>query len=105
MQTVASAPSPPTGPGCAGHRRHARQRRKGVADSAGVRVLHERCPPLCLLPLGMVLSKAFAVTVLAASAGAAPAADRVASLPGFEPTKFGVYSGYLKVAGPFKMNE
>ena len=70
-----------------------------------MRVLHKRCPPPFLPRLGMVLSKAFAVAALAASAAAAPAADRVASLPGFEPTKFGVYSGYLKVAGPFKMNE
>jgi hypothetical protein len=54
----------------------------------------------------MVLSKAFfAGAALVASVAAAPAADRVASLPGFEPTTFGVYSGYLKVAGPFKMNE
>lgn len=35
---------------------------------------------------------------------AAPAADKVAQLPGFEPTKFDVYSGYLEVPGPFKQN-
>ena len=36
---------------------------------------------------------------------AAPAADKVDRLPGFEPTSFNVYSGFLKVAGPFKQND
>ena len=53
----------------------------------------------------MVLSKAFAAAALVGSAAAAPAKDRVVALPGFGPTEFGVYSGYLKVAGPFKMTE
>ena len=34
----------------------------------------------------------------------APSADKVVALPGFEPTKFGVYSGYLHVPGPFEQN-
>ena len=53
----------------------------------------------------MVLSKAFAAAAMVGTAAAAPTKDRVVALPGFGPTEFGVYSGYLKVAGPFKMTE
>jgi len=35
---------------------------------------------------------------------AGPAADKVTCLPGFKPTDFDVYSGYLHVPGPFKQN-
>mmetsp|Transcript_4582 Transcript_4582/g.13853 ORF Transcript_4582/g.13853 Transcript_4582/m.13853 type:complete len:495 (+) Transcript_4582:121-1605(+) len=35
---------------------------------------------------------------------AAPAADKVDVLPGFQPTNFSVYSGYLLVPGPFEQN-
>ena len=41
------------------------------------------------------------VSTLASSALAAPSADLVTSMPGFEmPTHFKVYSGYLEVPGP-----
>eukprot|EP01065_Artemidia_motanka_P001370 TRINITY_DN10621_c0_g4_i2.p2 TRINITY_DN10621_c0_g4~~TRINITY_DN10621_c0_g4_i2.p2 ORF type:complete len:478 (+),score=125.62 TRINITY_DN10621_c0_g4_i2:1124-2557(+) len=39
--------------------------------------------------------------VLLASTRAAVPADRVHRVPGFSPTSFAVYSGYLKVPGPF----
>eukprot|EP00038_Savillea_parva_P006509 m.164237 g.164237 ORF g.164237 m.164237 type:complete len:496 (-) comp12398_c0_seq1:137-1624(-) len=38
-------------------------------------------------------------------ATAAPAADKVESIPGFKPFNFSVYSGYLTVPGPFKQND
>eukprot|EP00729_Bicosta_minor_P015334 gene15334-21959_t len=41
---------------------------------------------------------------LVAYALGAPAQDKVPQLPGFAPTKFAVYSGYLHVPGPFEQN-
>jgi hypothetical protein len=35
---------------------------------------------------------------------AAPDADLVVAIPGFNKTSFKVYSGYLQVPGPFKLN-
>ena len=45
------------------------------------------------------------VTALSTAATAAPAADKVSQLPGFDPQPFDVYSGFLKVPGPFKQND
>jgi hypothetical protein len=42
--------------------------------------------------------------VTTAAAFAAPAADKVTQLPGYLPQPFDVYSGFLKVPGPFKQN-
>lgn len=53
------------------------------------------------------IAKLFVMLFLACFSHAvlgAPAAAKVEKLPGFEPTKFGVYSGYLHVPGPFEQN-
>ena len=46
------------------------------------------------------------LTLLLAVGGcaAAPAADLVDQLPGFEKAPFNVYSGYLTVPGPFELS-
>ena len=44
-------------------------------------------------------------TALLSFATAAPKADKVEVVPGFAPTKFSVYSGYLNVPGPFTQND
>jgi hypothetical protein len=41
---------------------------------------------------------------LFAVASAAPAADLVGTIPGFDKAPFDTYSGYLTVPGPFKLN-
>eukprot|EP01052_Picozoa_sp_SAG31_P051614 SAG31_NODE_12339_length_949_cov_0.807059_1_plen_238_part_10 len=45
------------------------------------------------------------VLALFGAASAAPAADKVTVMPGFEEFAFEVYSGLLKVPGPFKQND
>eukprot|EP00937_MAST-01D_sp_MAST-1D-sp2_P001497 g1497.t1 len=49
--------------------------------------------------------KAMLLALCASLALAAPDADLVDTFPGFDKTPFKVYSGYLTVPGPFKLND